>query len=83
MPSCFAQNLGHAVQNVTYFKRRPIDIKTNPDNYRGISILSCIGKLFTSILKKRLSDFLDHFKINGLEQAGFKLDFPRVILCMF
>ena len=49
--------------------------KTDPDNYRGITILSCIGKLFTSILEKLSSDFLDHFKINGPEQAGLKSGF--------
>ena len=49
--------------------------KTDPDNYRGITILICLGKLFTTILEKRLSDFLDHFKINGPEQAGFKSGF--------
>ena len=49
--------------------------KTDPDNYRGITILSCLGKLFTSILEKRLSDFLDHFNMNGPEQAGFKSGF--------
>ena len=26
----------------------------NPDNYRGITILSCFGKLFTAVLKKYL-----------------------------
>ena len=46
--------------------------KTDPDNYRGIS---CLGKLFTSISEKRLSDFLDHGKINCPKQAGFKSGF--------
>ena len=30
----------------------------NPNNYRGISILSCAAKLFNTILTKRLDDFL-------------------------
>ncbi len=25
-----------------------------PDNYRGITILSCLGKLFTALLKNRI-----------------------------
>ena len=32
---------------------------TNPDNYRGITLLSCLGKLFTSVLNNRISNFLD------------------------
>ena len=28
--------------------------KNNPNNYRGISIVSCFGKLFTSILNNRI-----------------------------
>ena len=27
----------------------------NPDNYRGITILSCFGKLFTAALNHRLN----------------------------
>ena len=44
----------------------------NPDNYRGITLLSCIGKLFTSILNYRLSEFLDESGALGEEQAGFR-----------
>ena len=28
---------------------------TNPDNYREITLLSCLGKLFTSVLNNRIS----------------------------
>ena len=47
------------------------DIK-DPDNYRGITILSCFGNLFTAILNHRLNKYLE--SITGLlieEQAGF------------
>jgi hypothetical protein len=44
----------------------------NVDNYRGITILSCLGKLFTSILNERLYMFLDDNKLLGKEQAGFR-----------
>ena len=33
--------------------------RTKCDNYRGITLLSCIGKLFTSILNCRLSSFME------------------------
>ena len=42
-----------------------------PDNYRGISLLSCVGKLFTS-LNSRLSLYLESGCILGQEQAGFR-----------
>ena len=44
----------------------------SPSNYRPITILSCLGKLFTSALNLRLNTFLDmHDKL--LEnQAGFR-----------
>ena len=42
------------------------------NNYRGITLLSCIGKLFTSILNSRLYTFLTNEKILGNEQAGFR-----------
>ena len=29
------------------------------NNYRGISVTSCLGKLFISLLQKRLGDFLE------------------------
>ena len=42
------------------------------DNYRGITLLSCLGKLFTSIINSRLYTFLDENKILGHEQGGFR-----------
>lgn len=44
----------------------------NPENYRGITILSCLGKLFTSVINKRLSIFTAESMAIGPEQAGFK-----------
>ena len=44
----------------------------NVNNYRGITLLSCIGKLFTSILNSRLYTYLTNEKILGNEQAGFR-----------
>ena len=30
----------------------------NPNNYRGISISSCLGKLFTSVINNRITEFV-------------------------
>jgi hypothetical protein len=38
--------------------------KCNPSNYRGITIGSCIGKLFLKILNNRLDNFLTMHNIN-------------------
>ena len=50
----------------------------NPNNYRGITILSCFGKLFTCILNKRLGTFLDQYDIIGAEQTGFRKGFSTI-----
>ena len=49
--------------------------RDDPQNYRGISILSCFSKLFTSILNNRITMFLEENKILGDEQAGFRNNF--------
>ena len=46
--------------------------KASPDNYRGITILSCFGKLFTSVLNDRLNQYLENMNILNEEQAGFR-----------
>ena len=43
----------------------------DPKNYRPITILSCLGKLFTSILNNRLTEFSDEFEIIKENQCGF------------
>ena len=51
---------------------------TNPDNYRGITLLSCLGKLFTSVLNNRISNFLDMNHMLGEEQAGFRSAYSTI-----
>ena len=46
--------------------------KDDPNNYRGISIISCLGKLFTALINERLTKFADLNEIIGEEQAGFR-----------
>ena len=43
-----------------------------PLNYRGISLLSCISKIFTAILNNRLTKFLDNNATLVEEQNGFR-----------
>ena len=45
---------------------------TNCDNYRGISLLSVISKIFTSILNKRLYRWAEENNKISEEQAGFR-----------
>ena len=44
---------------------------TDPNNYRGMSLLSCIGILFTSLISQRISQYVEHCELLGAEQAGF------------
>ena len=46
--------------------------KLDPHNYRPITLLSCLGKIFTSILNDRLSSFVENFQILNENQAGFR-----------
>ena len=46
--------------------------QSDPNNYRGITILSCFGKLFTSVINNRLNKFFNNHNTIGPEQAGFR-----------
>ena len=49
------------------------DEKNDPNNFRGIAISSCFGKLFTKVLKNRLQLFCDENKIiNRVQGSGKK-----------
>ena len=43
-----------------------------PLNYRDISLISCISKIYSSILNKRLTQYLEENKILVDEQNGFR-----------
>ena len=47
-------------------------LREDPDNYRGISLISCLGKLFTAVINERLTKFVERNRIIGEEQAGFR-----------
>ena len=46
--------------------------KYDPKNYRGISVGSCVGKVFSHILNERLNSFLEDNHIIHNNQAGFR-----------
>ena len=48
-----------------------------PDNYRGITLLSCTCKLFTACLNSRLSLCVND-DILGREQAGFREGYSTI-----
>ena len=43
-----------------------------PSNYRGITISSCLGKMFNAILNSRLYKFINENNLMRNEQIGFK-----------
>ena len=45
--------------------------KMNPSNYRGISLICCVNKLFAAILNKRLITYTKDNNIIAEEQLGF------------
>ena len=53
----------------------PKNSNTNPflpQNYRGISLISCIAKIYSSILNSRLTSYLEDNNILVDEQNGFR-----------
>ena len=67
---------GHVPQDwgigliVPIFKKK--GSQSDPNNYRGITLLSCIGKLFTLCINVRLNKFASDNDIIGEEQAAFR-----------
>ena len=51
---------------------------TDPENYRPITLLSCLGKLFTSIINNRLHLFIEKYDKISQNQAGFRKGFSTV-----
>ena len=47
-------------------------VKDDPNNFRGIAIASCFGKLFTTLLRNRLQSFCDERNIISKFQGSGK-----------
>ena len=71
-------NMGYFPQEWNYGLIRTIhkglDIN-DINNYRGITLNSCLGKLFCTILYNRLDPLLEKENIYCKEQAGFRKDY--------
>ena len=52
--------------------------KLDPGNYRPITLLSCLGKLFTSILNNRLNKFIDENNALLENQSGFRKEYSTI-----
>jgi hypothetical protein len=50
----------------------------NPDNYRGISLLNISSKLYSYILNRRLSKWLEDQNVIDESQAGFRKSYSTV-----
>ena len=49
-----------------------------PDNYRGITLLSCLGKLFTSIMNERMTVFINSKQTMSEVQDGFRKGYSTI-----
>ena len=57
--------------------------KDDPNNYRGVSLLPEISKIFTSIINNRLKVWCDTNEKIGEEQSGFVRITRRLIACSY
>ena len=60
-----------------YLNNKKVD-KKDPQNYRPITILSCMGKLFTSVLNFRLNNFLENYLLLHENQFGFRKEYSTI-----
>ena len=51
---------------------------TDSSNYRPITLLSCLGKLFTSLLSERLNEYVEENVILQENQAGFRKNYSTL-----
>ena len=52
--------------------------REDPSNYRGISLLRCLGEVFSNLINDRLTLFVNENNIIGPEQAGFRSGFSTL-----
>ena len=52
--------------------------KNSPDNYRGISLLNVSRKLYSYVLNKRLTDWVEEHGLINEAQAGFRGNYSTI-----
>lgn len=62
------------VRNTNPIYKNKGDI-TKPENYRPITLLSSVGKVFSSILNKRITEYVESIDIINNTQEGFRKGF--------
>jgi hypothetical protein len=60
---------------IPIFKKGDVE---DPGNYRGITLLSTLGKLFTRILNTRLNNWAENYHVYVEAQAGFRQNMSTV-----
>ena len=50
----------------------------DPDSYRGITFVSCLGKVYTAIINERLKLFANSIELITKSQAGFRKDYSTI-----
>lgn len=55
----------------------------DPNNYRGIAVTSCLGKLFISVLVNRLDLFCDQYKLMMMYKVVSEKTVEPVIICLY
>ena len=48
------------------------------NNYRGITILSCLGKMFTSVINSRLNKYANETRLINENQTGFRKNYSTL-----
>ena len=75
MNMCFTRNLIPSIWRDSIISPIPKSSTKDPCvplNYRGISLLSCLYKMYTSLLNSRLTDYIESNDLLVDEQNGFR-----------
>ena len=52
--------------------------KSNPSNYKGITLTSSMSKLMTYLLNERLLQWLDYHKLSSQHQFAYKSGYSTI-----